>query len=171
MTTNHTNPASRTKEERKMVADNPSPARVCSTHEHVVKSLERQESILEEFRKENSLFKEKIAEFVGDICAQLKVINEIKVTQIDNMRRREDFSRNCEMERASLHVKINKSKEEVIAKIDKDVKEVDDKVVILTSRLDILNGGLRVAVVISSGVGSVVGAIVAGVIIWLVKSS
>jgi hypothetical protein len=84
----------------------------CLDHIHVIKSGERQEAILEAFRNENAAFKEKISAMMAEICTQLKAIGEIKSTQVDNMRRREDFTRTCEEKRTELWEEITKIKED-----------------------------------------------------------
>lgn len=79
----------------------------CPSHEYIHNAVKRQEEILDEFRKENTEHNLHIASAVAEICTELKTIREIKTTQIDNMRRREDFSAACEGNRKELWEHIN----------------------------------------------------------------
>jgi hypothetical protein len=90
--------------------ENMPPPHTCPSHEHIASSINRQETILEEFRKENSIHKEDMSRTLATICAQLETIREIKTTQIENMRRREDFAKGCEEKRTDLWTEINRIK-------------------------------------------------------------
>jgi hypothetical protein len=79
----------------------------CLSHEHIDNSIRRQEEILQEIRRDNANHREKMSALVAEICTQLKTIQEIKTTQVDNMRRREDFAQACEEKREEIWVEIN----------------------------------------------------------------
>jgi hypothetical protein len=79
----------------------------CESHERLDAAIKRQEEILEDFRKENAEHREYIAKVLGKIVEQVKTINEIKNTQLDNMRRRDLFTQSCEAKRADIFKKLN----------------------------------------------------------------
>ena len=47
---------------------------------------------------------------MAEICTQLKTIREIKITQVENMRRREDFAKGCEEKRDDIWLEIGRIK-------------------------------------------------------------
>jgi septal ring factor EnvC (AmiA/AmiB activator) len=115
----------------------------CPSHEYHAHSIQRQEEILEQFRKENAAHKERISRILAEICAHVSTIKEVKTTQVDNMQRREDFAKGCEDKRAEMWTEIQQIK----------------------SRQDKKDGTL----VIVAGVCTSVGAAVTWLLTWLQK--
>lgn len=114
--------------------------KVCQSHEHIDNSIKRQEAILEAIRTENAAFKERMAAMMAEVCTQLKTINEIKITQVDNMRRREDFAKGCEEKRDEIWTELSRIK-------NREAKN---------------NGAIAV-------LSATIGALVSGFFMWLVR--